>query len=171
MTSSRAEAAADRLEIQEVLTRYTHAVDARDWDRLAEVFVDGAVVDFTRNGGVRASYPDIVDYLRESLSIFVAIQHYITNVDIRLDGDTATGRAYVFTQMATLDGNGGETLLADGGYYDCRFARTEAGWRLTEYVAGLVWLDGAWPEGVPRPSWWGVPGNRFAAQAPSGEPA
>ncbi|MBL7495577.1 nuclear transport factor 2 family protein [Frankia sp. CNm7] len=165
MTTSRAEAAADRLEIHEVLTRYTHAVDARDWPRLSEVFTEGSVVDFTRNGGVRAAYPEIVDYLRESLSIFVACQHYLSNVDIQLDGDTASGRAYVLTQMITLDGRGGETLLADGGYYDCRFARTATGWRLTEYVAGLVWLDGAWPQGVPRPGWWGAPGNRFAPAA------
>jgi hypothetical protein len=24
-----------------------------------------------------------------------------------------------------------------------------------------VWLDGQWPEGVPRPGWWGVSTERY----------
>ncbi len=152
----------DKVEIQEVLSRYANAVDARDWDALERVFVPGSVVDFTNNGGIRDTYPAIVDYLRESLSIFAAVQHYMTNVVIDVDGDRATARNYVFTQMITL-GDGDESILSDGGFYDSTFVRTPDGWRLESYVASLVWLDGQWPDGVPRPAWWGVSSDRFGA--------
>ena len=157
--------AADRVEITEVLSRYAQYVDERDWDRLGEVFVPGAVVDFTNNGGERNTYPEITGYLQESLSIFAAIQHYQTNFAIDVDGDTATVRNYVVTQMVTIV-DGADQLLMDGGCYDSTLVRTPGGWRLQEYVASLVWLDGEWPAGVPRPGWWGVSTDRYLPRLP-----
>jgi len=156
----------DKVEIQEVLSRYANAVDARDWDELERVFVPGSVIDFTNNGGVRDTYPAIVDYLRDSLSIFAAVQHYMTNFVIEVDGDRATCRNYVFTQMISIS-DGDESILSDGGFYDSTFVRTEQGWRLESYVASLVWIDGNWPEGVPRPGWWGVSTERYGTPGAS----
>ena len=73
MTKDRIAIAADKLEIQEILSRYAQIVDARQWKRLDEVFEPGAVIDFTRNGGERLTYPAIIEYLERSLSIFVGI--------------------------------------------------------------------------------------------------
>lgn len=160
MSSDRLAQAADRIEIQEVLSHYAHLVDERSWDRLDEVFVDGSIIDFTNNGGERNTFPEIKGYLEQSLSIFAAIQHYQTNFVITLDGDTATVRNYVFTQMVSIV-DGADQLLADGGFYDSVMIRTADGWRIKEYVASLAWLDGTWPEGVPRPGWWGVSSDRF----------
>ena len=72
MSTERLHQAADRVEIVEVLSRYAQFVDERAWDRLDEVFVPGAVIDFTNNGGARDTFPEITGYLRESLSIFAA---------------------------------------------------------------------------------------------------
>ncbi|HMJ74662.1 MAG TPA: nuclear transport factor 2 family protein [Iamia sp.] len=161
MSDERLARAADRVEIMEVLSRYAQCVDESDWDGLDDLFVEGAVIDFSNNGGARDTFPAIKGYLRESLSIFAAIQHYQTNFAVDLDGDTARVRNYVFTQMVSIV-DGADQLLADGGYYDSTLVRTPAGWRLQEYVASLTWLDGTWPEGVPRPGWWGVSADRFS---------
>lgn len=158
--SDRLQLAADRVEITEVLSRYAQYVDERAWDRLDEVFAPGAIVDFTNNGGERNTYPEITAYLEQSLSIFAAIQHYQTNFAIDVDGDVATARNYVVTQMVSIVDGADQTLM-DGGYYDSALVRTPEGWRLKEYVASLVWLDGPWPEGVPRPGWWGVSTERY----------
>ena len=160
MSSNRLELAADRVEIMEILSRYAQAVDERDWDALDGLFVAGAVIDFSNNGGARDTFPEIKGYLQESLSIFSAIQHYQMNFAIDIDGDTATSRNYVLTQMISIV-DGSDQLLADGGFYDSSFVRTAEGWKLQEYVASLTWLDGTWPEGVPRPGWWGVSSDRF----------
>lgn len=161
MSDDRLARAADRVEIMEVLSRYAQCVDESDWDGLDALFVEGAVIDFSNNGGARDTFPAIKGYLRESLAIFAAIQHYQTNFAIDLDGDTARVRNYVFTQMVSIV-DGADQLLADGGYYDSTLVRTADGWRLQTYVASLTWLDGTWPEGVPRPAWWGVSSDRFA---------
>ena len=160
MGTDRLALAADKVEIMELLSRYAQHVDERDYDALDAIFVPGAVIDFSNNEGARDTYPEIKAYLRESLSIFAAIQHYQTNFAIDVDGDVATGRNYVFTQMISIV-DGADQLLADGGFYDTTFVRTPDGWRIQEYIASLTWLDGQWPDGVPRPGWWGISSERF----------
>jgi hypothetical protein len=161
MSTEALQQAADRVEIMEVLSRYAQHVDERNWDGLDHIFVPGAIIDFSNNGGARDTFPEIKGYLRESLSIFAAIQHYQTNFAVDLHEDeTATVRNYVFTQMVSIV-DGADQLLADGGFYDTTMVRTPEGWRIQEYIASLTWLDGQWPEGVPRPGWWGVSSERF----------
>jgi hypothetical protein len=152
--------AADLLDMQAALAHYATAVDAKRWELLDQVFIAGSVVDFTANGGIRAEYPDITEYLKTALASFAVCQHYFMNFSFEVDGDVGSGRFYCFTQMVTLTEDG-EQLLADGGYYDVTFTQTEQGWRVKEMVAGLTWLDGVWPEGVPRPAWYGVSTDRY----------
>ena len=87
--------AVDRTEIQELLTRYTTAVDARRWELLDEVFTNGAAVDFLANGGIKDTYPAIGKWLAEVMAHFAAYQHYLTNFSISVEADTATARFYV----------------------------------------------------------------------------
>jgi hypothetical protein len=150
----------DRVAIQEVLARYAAAVDSGTWERLDDVFVPGAIIDFEANGGLRDEYPAITDYLKAALGGFAAIQHYFMNFLFDVDGDRASGRFYCLTQMVTIV-DGADQMLADGGYYDTVLVRTPVGWRVSELVGGLTWLDGQWPEGVPRPAWFGVSTDRF----------
>lgn len=151
---------ADRIEIQDLMSRYSTAVDAKRWDLLEDVFVAGSVVDFRGNGGPELAYPEIVEYLKESLAGFAGCQHYVTNHMITLNGDEATCRIYVFTYLASIV-DGEEVLFADGGWYDDELVRTDAGWRIKRRTSGLVWIDGPWPEGVPRPAWWGKSYDRY----------
>ncbi len=151
---------ADRVEIQETLARYATAVDAGRWELLDDVFADGAIIDFEANGGARDAYPGITDYLKNALGGFAAIQHYFTNFLFDVAGDSARGRFYCVTQMVTIV-DGSDEVLADGGFYDASFVRTPEGWRVAELVGGLAWLDGHWPDGVPRPGWFGQSTDRF----------
>jgi hypothetical protein len=153
-------AVTDRVEIQETLARYATAVDAGRWELLHDVFTDGAVIDFTANGGLRDEFPKITDYLKAALGGFAAIQHYFMNFLFDVDGDRASGRFYCLTQMVTIV-DGADQVLADGGFYDATFQRTPDGWRVTELIGGLTWLDGQWPDGVPRPGWFGTSTDRF----------
>jgi hypothetical protein len=149
--------AADRVAIMDVMARYATAVDAHRIELLADVFVDGATVDFRPNGGIYDTYPGIADYLDTAMSSFAASQHYLSNFVTDVDGDHARSRFYVFTQMITAEG-GRDHILADGGFYDATFVRTPKGWRVQSLVGGLVWWDG--PTAPPLP-WYGKPGNRF----------
>jgi hypothetical protein len=156
-TQTELQVAADRVAIQDVMARYTLAVDGHRWELFDEVFEDGAEVDFEPNGGIRDTYPAIGEYLKTAMSGFAACQHYLTNFVTDVRGDEATSRFYVFTQMITIDG-GVDHIVSDGGFYDALFVRTGKGWRVRRLTGGIVWWDGSIPSHLP---WYGKATDRF----------
>jgi hypothetical protein len=123
----------DRLEIQDLLVRYAHAVDTRDWPLFREVFADGAVVDYTAFGGPCGPVDEVVEFLSTVLPLFTATQHMVANCAIDLDGDTATVRTMCHNPMALAAEPGREPgLLVCGLWYRDTVVRTPKGWRLSE---------------------------------------
>ena len=86
----------DRIEIDDLLTRYATAVDTRDWDLYQTVFTAEAVIDYTSSGGICGRLAEVTKWLSDALSIFSMSQHMVTNRDIRVAGDTATSRSYFY---------------------------------------------------------------------------
>jgi ketosteroid isomerase-like protein len=131
------QAIADRVEIEALRGEFTDAVMMRDYDRVASLFTDdGALrmpnipVELAGQEEIRAwgeRVPTIVDYL-------VQTTHAGT---IRLDGDTATGRAYLQELIRARDG---ASELNYAIYHD-RYQRTPDGWRFTERVYEVRYRD------------------------------
>ena len=123
----------DRLEIDDLLTRYANALDDRDWERWAACFTADARIDYTAAGGIQGSLPEVRAWLEQVMPGFKMTQHLVTNKEIRLDGDTATCRSCLFNPMGVADGDGMMVVLECGTYRD-RLVRTAAGWRIAERV-------------------------------------
>jgi ketosteroid isomerase-like protein len=45
----------DRVEIEQLMARYCHALDNRDWDALRQVFTEDAIHDDSVAGGFRGA--------------------------------------------------------------------------------------------------------------------
>jgi len=133
----------DRIEIGDLLTRYTRAVDSGDWDRLDEVFVPEARIDYTATGGIAGAFPEVKAWLARILPLFPKRQHVIAQSEVTLDGDTATVVAYFVNPMLVTQPGGPEALWEFGGYYHHALVRTTDGWRSRELVEELVWKRGA----------------------------
>src|SRR4051812_50064491 len=74
----------DRIEIDDLLTSYTVAVDTGDWDRLDEVFTPDARIDYTATGGIAGEFPEVKKWLGETPpAFFSGTQHYVTQKDGR----------------------------------------------------------------------------------------
>ena len=131
------QAIADRVEIEALRGEYTDAVMMRDYDRVALLFTpDGALrmpnvpVDLVGWEQIRAwgeRVPAVVDYLVQTTHPGM----------IRLDGDTASGRAYLQELIHLRDG-GSQVNYA---IYHDRYQRTADGWRFTERVYEVRYLD------------------------------
>ena len=137
-----AEELADRLAIDDLLTRYAMAVDDGDWDALDTVFTPDATIDYTSAGGIRGSYPEVKAWLEKALAPFPVRQHMIGNKRVAIDGDRATVRAYFFNPMRLTLADGTSRSAPGGGYYNHRLIRTPEGWRSQELVEDEVWRDG-----------------------------
>jgi hypothetical protein len=128
----------DRIEIADLLTSYTLAVDTGEWDLLDAVFTADAYIDYTASGGVQGSFPEVKAWLAEVLPRFVRRQHLIGQSDVVLDGDAATVRASFANPMVTVH-DGVERLFACGGRYHHDLVRTGAGWRSRRLSQVIVW--------------------------------
>jgi ketosteroid isomerase-like protein len=131
------QAIADRFEIETLRGEFTDAVMMRDYDRVASLFTRDGVwrmpnipVELAGQEEIRAwgeRVPQFVDYL-------VQTTHSGT---VRLDGDTASGRAYIQELIGLRDG-GSELNYA---IYHDRYQRTPDGWRFTERAYEIRYLD------------------------------
>lgn len=121
----------DRLEIQQLLVDYSTAIDQRRFDDLDRVFTPDAYIDYRAMGGIDGAYPAVKAWLSEVLPNFPAYCHLIGNFDIRLAGDTASGRTMCFNPMKL--GDDGRVLFC-ALWYDDEFVRTAGGWRMTRRV-------------------------------------
>lgn len=131
-----------RLEIEEVLIRYTRAIDTGEWDRLDEVFTDGAAIDYTESGGIAGTYAEVKPWLAQNLPIFPKRMHTLGQVEIRRDGNDATVAAYFHNPMMLAAGDGAEVLVELGGIYHHEMVRTPDGWRSRSLFEELVWKRG-----------------------------
>jgi ketosteroid isomerase-like protein len=131
------QAIADRVEIEALRGEFTDAVMMNDHDRLASLF--------TPDGAVRIPLASIEAAGREQIRALgarrQAIAEYFLQTThpgtIKLDGDTATGRAYL-SEVARL--RDGSSQLNYFVYHD-RYQRTADGWKFTERVAEFRYLD------------------------------
>jgi len=131
------QAIADRVEIEALRGEFTDAVMMRDYDRVASLFTPDGVwrmpkipVELAGWEEIRAwgeRVPALVDYL-------VQTTHPGT---IQLDGDTASGRAYLCELIRLHDGS---SELNYAIYHD-RYQRTGDGWKFTERSYEVRYLD------------------------------
>jgi hypothetical protein len=126
----------DRLEIDDLGTRYATAVDSKDWDLYRTCFTADAFIDYTAAGGISGGVDEITAWLDKALGGFTHTIHYVTNRAVVLDGDAATGRLAYYNPM----GLGEDKLLIAAGYYNDKYARTDDGWRITERIEELTWM-------------------------------
>ena len=140
---------ADRLAITDVLTRYAWSLDAKEFDGLDDVFTPDAHIDYSSSGGTKGAFPEVKAWLASVMPHFPAYQHLVTNVDLRVDGDTATSRAEFYNPMVTTKPDGSRGIFFVGGEYHDRLVRTPAGWRIRERIERSVWTDGDFPAAPP----------------------
>ncbi|HNA49239.1 MAG TPA: nuclear transport factor 2 family protein, partial [Mycobacterium sp.] len=114
----------DELEITGLLHRYARAVDGRDWDLWRSLFTADAHIDYSSAGGLVGGRDEVSAWLERSLALLPMTQHYITNVEADITGDTAAVRAMFYNPMLLP---GATSISACGGYYHHRLVRTESG--------------------------------------------
>lgn len=124
---------ADRIEIDDLLTRYAMALDAKDWPVWETCFTSDAFIDYTAAGGVKGTVAEVRQWLSEVMANFEMTQHLVTNRAVELDGDTANSRCSLFNPMGLRDKDG-MIVFFDGGCYRDRLVRTADGWRIAERV-------------------------------------
>ncbi|MFD5462086.1 LUD domain-containing protein [Kitasatospora sp. NPDC127059] len=154
---------ADLVGIQALQSEFTDAVMMRDGARLAGLFTPDGVLRMP-DVPIELVGPEQILTGRQALQdrwdFFVQNTH---PGSIRIDGDTATGRAHMHELVRLLDGREGLNYAI---YHD-RYQRTTDGWRFAERVYEVRYLDTS-PLGGSAPH---SAGSAAPADAGFGAPA
>ena len=133
------QALADRIAAEDLLTRYATAVARRDWEQYRSIFTADAEIDYTSAGGIAGTVDEVVEFLSTSLELFEMTQHLVSNIDLEVNGDSATVTA-MFNNPMRLPG--GDTWFT-GGWYHHDLVRTPDGWRSRRLREESAWFDRA----------------------------
>lgn len=146
--------AKDRAEIEDLQSRYLFAFDWQDAEVYASTFTEDGVLDFA--GGVIQGreaikeeievFGELLDRRNEALAPErpARIRHYVTNVIIKIDGDTATSRSYWWE--FNNDQRDRTPYLGAYGHYEDELKKVDGQWlfskrkiyneRRAEFAAG-----------------------------------
>jgi hypothetical protein len=148
----------DRAEVAEVLERYFHALDEKDWARLDAVFAPGADLVYDLGASARSTYPAMLELFRGFCEQFVFTQHLAGPPLVALDGDRAGATTKLRALHVQEDASGARnTWIVHGVYHDV-LQRLAGGWRITARRFRGLHVEGElWPAGrglrFPRPRW------------------
>lgn len=129
----------DRLEIQELLVRYCHAVDRRDWVGFRALFTPHARLDFSAFSGPTCDVQAMIEFLEGVLATLHPGQHTISTSLVEIDGDRASAR----TAAHVMVGSPREEeprVTQIGLWYRDALVRTPAGWRIANRVQEYGWV-------------------------------
>jgi ketosteroid isomerase-like protein len=131
------QAIADRVEIEALRGDFTDAIMMHDYDRFASLFTQDGVwripyikVELVSRADIRAG----IERMQGMWDYFIQTVHPGT---IQLAGDTAVGRCYVLEFGRMRDHR---SELNYSAYHD-RYQRTPDGWKFTERVYEVKYLD------------------------------
>jgi hypothetical protein len=119
----------DRLEIQDLLARYSDAIDTMQWDKLDALFTGDADIDYTSMGGIRGTLAEQKAFLEANLpTIFQrGFQHLAATSLIEIDGDAAQVRTICFNPMVLEDQ---QHVMFCGMWYQDSMVRVDGAWRI-----------------------------------------
>jgi 3-phenylpropionate/cinnamic acid dioxygenase small subunit len=141
----------DRLRINDLLIRYTRAIDTKDWGLLDTCFAPDAHVDYTASGGIAGKYPEVRAWLSKALAPFPITAHYVTNSIVELDGDRASARTLVQNPMFFANPDGSLHDFTVGATYVDELVWTDAGWRIARRVEEAGYMQGTLPGALQIP--------------------
>jgi len=137
------QALSDRFEIQDLVFHYAHLIDSKEIEKLrTDIFTADAHIDYSAMGGSVGDLETTLDFLKASLvsELFPNSQHLNANVQVTLNGDTATGRVMCFNPMEMSLQEGGTQTFFLGLWYVDEYRRTDEGWRISSRAEEKSWV-------------------------------
>jgi hypothetical protein len=110
----------DRDEILQLMYLYNHTIDGGEAEQWAGTFTPDGVLDAA--GTLMSGHDELVAFAK-SVS---GLRHVVTNPVVQVEGDSASGRAYIVVYHGT------STMVV--GTYKDELVRGEGGWRFAKRV-------------------------------------
>ena len=130
--------ASDRLDIIDVINKYAHAVDEKNYVLFKSLFVKDVETKFVFDpsffGGetiIIKGIDDYMEYIKASGSLFRASQHLIGNLLISESGNSVKGKSNLNSRGYYKDDINRSVSL--GGYYETYLKKINGHWKITRH--------------------------------------
>ena len=130
----------DRVELEKLVSDYATAIDSRDFKQLNNLFTPDAQIDYTAVGGIAGSLAEIIAFLETALDFFPNYQHFISNISLTINGNTATGKVMCFNPMQTKDSQ----VFFLGMWYQDTYLKVNDKWFISSRIE-----ESSWSHNVP----------------------
>jgi SnoaL-like domain len=126
----------DRLDIADVLYRYSSSVDSFDRDGIRSVLADDIWAQYGNSEPVSGG-DALADWITQATATAIW-QHHLLNVyQVKVDGDRASTLSYL-TSYQVFEENPNAAIILVARYHD-ELRRTPAGWKISKRVMELLW--------------------------------
>ena len=135
----------DRLEINDLYSRYVHAADDHDTAALDLIFLPHTTFDWTSTGGGKMTYLEAREGPAFRGDLFPWSFHICTNIRIDLGGDgkSASVKSKTLCPMGRKGQRTGRAVMFQmQGSYSDELERMEGGWRILKRVWCEDWVAG-----------------------------
>jgi len=130
--------AQDERAIHAVLIAYATGIDQRDWSLFRSCFTSDCICEYG-DFGTWHSATEITAFMKEAHSDLGATLHRISNIDLRVTGDTVRSRCYVDALLCPQ--NEGGPIHRGIGFYEDRLLRTGNGWQIAHRKFEAVLIE------------------------------
>lgn len=136
----------DYTAINDLVQRYGQGTDTHDFELLRTCYDAEIEVDHSPTigmGRMRVSADKWCQLAKAFHTQLDGDEHIMIPQSIVINGDTASCRVLMHASHFCRGANGSpyQSLM---GSYDLKFARTRAGWKISESLQGLSWSEGNW---------------------------
>ena len=140
MTEWTGEALAAQREVENLVARYAHRLDAHDWEGFTALLADGAELRHGMVGTCRGR--EEVRALLEAVSrTLLATQHLFGNVAVEVDDGARNVYAEWDVHAIHVFAGDPPRRSAGGAHYRGGFVHTGAGWRIQDLEITVTWED------------------------------
>lgn len=132
----------DHAQITNLLSHYSWLINFPPRDDLSSVFTEDAVMELPELGHTTTGgHAAIAKMIKDIADHQDYLKHHVTNTQIKVQGDKAMARCYLFGAIGRKGTPGGDHMTEGGRYYD-QLIRTSGGWRIKKRTIYLDWTAG-----------------------------
>ncbi|MGH9035570.1 MAG: nuclear transport factor 2 family protein [Acidimicrobiia bacterium] len=114
-----------KVEISELVARYSRCLDGRRTDEFLDLFAEDGVWDFGPTFGAAEGREQLERLFGVLLQVFPETHHVAGNVVVEVDGETATAAVDAFATATDTNGRQHTTFAS----YEDRFVHAGGAWR------------------------------------------
>lgn len=133
----------DKAEIKELVDSFSNLADQKDADTQALLFTEDGQVVISFNGqeNVIEGREQIAEVFGGVVNGMDALYHMNGQLDVEVNGDTATGTAYC--RVALVNTTDGVTTITDEAViYNDEYVKQDDKWLISRRTSNFIFMDG-----------------------------